>query len=145
MPGILKLSVVSVGAHIDQTRRIIRTLFFYSIQRPLSTLHYLLLGKIEAGPWKLMHVRICIFWQFLSVQTASFHLIGNIMDTFMLILEANPRDKDSTDEPEYPNTSMTWHTVHYIHITCTNTFKILMKWVLALLFEHSSNQIVCFW
>lgn len=35
MPGILKLSVVSVGAHIDQTRRIIRTLFFYSIQRPL--------------------------------------------------------------------------------------------------------------
>lgn len=74
-----------------------------------------------------MQVKICIFWQFLSVQTASFHLIGNIMDTFMLILEANPRDKDSTDEPEYPNTSMTWHTVYNIRITSTNTFKIFMK------------------
>lgn len=40
-----------------------------------------------------MQVKICIFWQFLSVQTASFHLIGNIMDTFMLILEAIPREK----------------------------------------------------
>lgn len=70
-----------------------------------------------------MQVKICIFWQFLSVQTASFHLIGNIMDTFMLILEAIPWEKDSTDEPEYSNTSLTQHTVYHIHIT----FKIFMK------------------
>lgn len=35
MPVFFKLSVVSVGADIVQTRLMIGTLFFYSIQHPL--------------------------------------------------------------------------------------------------------------